>query len=58
MTGTELKKQIKDLQKLGKQKIMKEAIALKDARIEDREKRTAGNTDKISVNEQGATTGY
>jgi len=58
MTGTELKKQIKDLQKLGKQKKTKEAMALKDARIGDREKRAAGNTDKIAVNEKGATTGY
>jgi len=44
--------------KLGKQKIMKEAMALKDERIGDREKRAAGNTDKTAVSEQGATTGY
>jgi len=35
--------------KLGKQKIMKEAMALKDERIGDREKRAAGNTDKTAV---------
>jgi len=53
--GTEETK--KGLQKLGKQRIMKEAMALKEAHRRPR-KRAAGNNDKIAVNEQGATTGY